>query len=324
MPGPEDITIDHATGVAFVASQRRMSDGKRLGVREMPGGAIYALDLSTTPPAERLLIDGQALNGPFHPRGCTFIAAHGARRFMVINARTKSDQVVEIFDVSGDSFADLRLSHVRTVEDADHLVSPNDLVALDGERFFAANDHGARSGIWRLLEDSVTLPLARVVFWDGARFHTVVEGMVFGNGIAIDRARRRLIVSSTRSRKLLVYGIPDDPTDGLDELDPVPLPGCPDNLEWDEDGWLWIGAHPSLLRLVMHVIGPSRHAPSQILRVRFNDAGGAEVEEVWRDDTGRTISASSVAAVHGSGPVRRLLIGQPFGNFACDCDLRDG
>jgi hypothetical protein len=42
---------------------------------------------------------------------------------------------------------------------------------------------------------------------------------------------------------------------------------------------------------------------------------------VWRDDTGEIITASSVAAVHGQGPVRRLLIGQPFGNYLLDCEL---
>ena len=308
--------------MAFVASQKRMSNsGKRLAVREMPGGAIHALDLATTPPEQRVLVDGAGLGGVFHPRGCTFIAADGARRFMVINARAAADQVVEIFDVRGDSFATVHLRHVRTVRDAQHLISPNDLVALDGDRFFAANDHGARTGLWRLLEDSMTLPLAPVVFWDGARFHKVVEGIVFGNGIAIDHARRRLIVASTRSRKLHLYGFPADPANGLEELDPVPLPGCPDNLEWDKDGALWIGAHPSMLRLVLHVIGPRRRAPSQVLRVRFDADGAADVEEVWRDNSGRVISACSVAAVHERGRARRLLIGQPFGNFVCDCDL---
>lgn len=33
--------------------------------------------------------------------------------------------------------------------------------------------------------------------------------------------------------------------------------------------------------------------------------------------------ASSVAAVYGKSPVRRLLIGQPFGDYLLDCDLAD-
>src|SRR5512144_391738 len=45
-------------------------------------------------------------------------------------------------------------------------------------------------------------------------------------------------------------------------------------------------------------------------------------EPVWCDETGTTISSSSVAAVRGKGPARRLLIGQPFGDFLRDCELR--
>jgi hypothetical protein len=198
IPGPEDIVIDHATSVAFVASQQRMSaSGELLKAEDIPGGSIFALDLTGTPLAKRLLADQASLSFPFHPRGCSFFAGtKGERRLMVISDRTAADHVVEIFDVVGEAFDAVGLRHVRTIVDADHIVSPNDLVALDGDRFYVANDHGARNVLLRSLED--------------------------------------------------LYGLP----------------------------------------------------------------------------TGETISASSVAAVHGTGSVRRLLIGQPFGNFLLDCELR--
>src|SRR5512132_3770480 len=94
------------------------------------------------------------------------------------------------------------LRHVRTIVDAEHIVSPNDLVALDADRFYIANDHGARNMLLRSLEDLYGLPLSTVVFWDGGRCHTVATGVVFANGIAIDRARRRIYVASTRSKKI--------------------------------------------------------------------------------------------------------------------------
>jgi hypothetical protein len=50
VPGPEDIVVDHAAAVAFSASQqRRSATGKLLGPADMPGGAIFALDLASEP-----------------------------------------------------------------------------------------------------------------------------------------------------------------------------------------------------------------------------------------------------------------------------------
>ena len=48
VPGPEDIVVDRTAAVAFSASQQRMSaTGKLLGPAEMPGGAIFTLDLAS-------------------------------------------------------------------------------------------------------------------------------------------------------------------------------------------------------------------------------------------------------------------------------------
>lgn len=325
IPGPEDIVIDHSASIAFVASQQRIwASGKLRAVEDMPGGSIFALDLTTVPPAKRVLADQASLDVPFHPRGCSFWGgSNGDRRLTVISDRSTTDHVVEVFDVVGDTFDAVGLRHVRTIVDADHIVSPNDLVALDADRFYVANDHGARNMLLRSLEDLYGLPLSTVAFWDGSRCHTVAEGIVFANGIAIDRGRQRLYVASTRSKKIHVFAWDADaPAKKAAEFEPIRLPGCPDNLEWDEEGNLWVGADPSFVQLALYAAGLHATAPSQVLRVSFDRAGAPHVEEVWRDDTGETISASSVAAVHGKGPARRLLIGQPFGNFLLDCELR--
>jgi arylesterase/paraoxonase len=320
IPGPEDIAIDHAAGIAFVASQQRLSaTGKLLEVGELPGGAIFALDLNHEPLAPRRLTHQEALGVPFHPRGCSlYCGAPGVRRLLVVSDRAAADHVVEVFDIDGD-----QLRHVRTVADPEHLISPNDLVALDGDRFYVTNDHGARSLLLRSLEDLCGLPWSTVAFWDGHGCHTVAKGIAFANGMALDPARGRLYVAATRSKKIHAYAWDaGDPAKELTDFDPIDLPGCPDNLEWDEDGHLWIGADPSFIKLALYAAGMSPTAPSLVLRLRFDGGIPPHVEEVWRDDTGEIISASSVAAVHGKGPTRRLLIGQPFGNHLLDCELR--
>ena len=128
---------------------------------------------------------------------------------------------------------------------------------------------------------------------------------------------------TSRSKRIRVFAWDADaPGKKGAELEPIRLPGCPDNLEWDEDGNLWVGADPSFVQLALYAAGLHATAPSQVLRVSFDRAGAPHVEEVWRDDTGETISASSVAAVHCRGATWRLLIGQPFGNFLLDCELQ--
>ncbi len=325
IPGPEDIVIDHDAGVAFIASQQRLSaTGKILSPEEMPGGAIFALDLNGEPSAKRALTDQAMLGFSFHPRGCSlYCGVAGERRLMVISDRTTTEHVVEFFDVVGGSFAAISLQHVRTVADSERLISPNDLVALDGDRFYVTNDHGTRSLLLRSLEDLCGLPWSTVVFWDGNRCHTVADRIAFANGIALDHVRSRLYVAATRSKKILAYAWDaGDPAKKLTDRAGIDLPGCPDNLEWDEDGDLWIGADPSFTKLALYVAGVLPAAPSLVLRLHFNGEEPPRVEDVWRDDTGEIISASSVAAVHGQGSVRRLLIGQPFGNHMLDCEVR--
>ena len=325
IPGPEDITIDHAANVAFVSSQQRRDEktGKIwLRPEDQPGGAIFALDLSGETLAKRLLTDQEALGFPFHPAGLSlFCGPNGERRLFVVNLRGTDDNAVEAFDVEGE-----RLRHVGTARDPEHLIGPNDLVALDGDRFYVTNDHGARQALLRVLEDGAALPWSTVVFYDGSHFHTVAKQIEHANGIALDHARRRLYVASTRTKKIYDYAWDaGDPARELTDRATIDLPGCPDNLEWDEDGNLWIGADPSFVKIVLYF--SLRHlmpkAPSLVLCLRF-DGGEKQprVESVFHDDTGETISASSVAAVHGRGTVRRLLIGAPIDDHLLDCELR--
>lgn len=323
IPGPEDIVIDHAANIAFVASQQRKSPaGKPLEPDKMPGGSIFALDLIAMPLAKRVLVDQASLKFPFHSRGCSFFAGNnGERRLMVISDRTAADHVVEIFDVVGDTFHTVGLQHVRTIVDADHIVSPNDLVALDGDCFYVTNDHGARNILLRTLEDLYGLPLSTVVFWDGSRCHTVAKGIGFANGIALDRTRGRLYVAATGSKEIHVYSWDAaNPANLLTEVHSIDLSACPDNLEWDEEGNLWIAGDPDFLKLFLYYKGYQPAAPSRVFCLPSDQSDNPY--EVWSDETGETISASSVAAVHGKGAVRRLLIGQPFGDFLLDCELR--
>ena len=64
-----------------------------------------------------------------------------------------------------------------------------------------------------------------------------------------------------------------------------------DNIEPDEDGNLWIGAHPNLLAFASYAAGKRETAPSEIIKV----SNSKEVESMFEDD-GNLISAISLAA----------------------------
>jgi arylesterase / paraoxonase len=89
-----------------------------------------------------------------------------------------------------------------------------------------------------------------------------------------------------------------------------------DNLEVDENGDLWIGAHPKLVAFLLHAAGLRRHSPTQVLRIPYVAGNYGSPEEVFRD-RGELLSGSSVAAVHEA----TLLIGSVFQGFLV-CELR--
>ncbi len=82
----------------------------------------------------------------------------------------------------------------------------------------------------------------------------------------------------------------------------------------DEEGNLWIGSHPRLLRVGAHAADPNELSPSQVLRISRGPEGRYVVSEVYLD-LGDQLSASSVAAVRGD----RLLIGGIFDARFLDC-----
>ena len=94
IPGPEDITIDHAADVAFVSSQQRRDEktGKIwLRPEDQPGGAIFALDLNGETLAKRLLTDQEALGFPFHPAGLSLFCGP-ERRAPVVRRQPSRDR----------------------------------------------------------------------------------------------------------------------------------------------------------------------------------------------------------------------------------------
>ncbi len=147
-----------------------------------------------------------------------------------------------------------------------------------------------------------------------ADFHFLDEGLRYPNGIAVSGSPtpQHAYVASTLDRKIRCYdwdGTPERAA--MTFTHEIDLPAAPDNLKWDQAGNLWLGAHPSLIKLVQYMYGGETPSPSEVLRVSGINTSNPVVESIWSDD-GRLLSASSAAVPYQSGTQKVLLIGSAF------------
>jgi arylesterase/paraoxonase len=298
---PEDITIDWNSGVAFISSLE---------------GAIYGLDLKN----DTLELVNLTQNLPsgivLHPHGISLYQDRdGENRLFAVNHPSKHNNTIEIFAVEPN-----RLRHLESISDQEGLlVSPNDIVAVGREQFYVTNDSGgSRSSFMQMTE--LLSPRGSVLYYDGNGHFTKVADRIAANGIAVDRTHKRLYVAAMQAKNVLVYQWEaDHPSRPLEKLDAIGLGTCPDNLEWDQEGDLWIGCHRSLILAFLYIGKLIKKAPSQVIRFRLTAAATPIVEEVFRDD-GKRLSASSVAAFYSTDAKQKLLIGSLDDHFLI-CDL---
>lgn len=300
IPGPEDITIDHRNGLAFVSSDVRPAARGSGPVR----GDVYGYDLNSPDPEPVNLT--RDFPGSFHPHGISLYSQAGCTRLFVVNHRPGADGI-EIFDVE-----EGRLCHLRTVE-GQLLSNPNDVLAVGPRCFYATNDHGSRTSLGKTLEDYLRLPRSNVVYFDGSRFTVAARGIRYANGINWSGDGRTVYVASTTGLRIRVYRR-DEATGALTFDRDVKLRTGVDNIEVDPAGSLWVGCHPKLLTFTRHFADPTLPSPSQVLKITLRPQRPPLVEELFLD-LGETLSASSVAAVYRDV----MLIGAVMGDRFLHC-----
>jgi arylesterase/paraoxonase len=300
----EDITVLQKTGMAFISSadRRPLFQGN-----QGQQGAIYAFDLTAENP--RLMNLTPDFTQEFHPHGMgLFTAQDGRSSLFVVNHR-QDDHFVEIFDYRQD-----KLVHRDSIRGA-LMHSPNDVVPVGPRSFYVTNDHGNSSELGRTLEEYLQLARSYVLYYDGSDFRVVAEGLAYANGINISRDGKTLYVAATVGGKIYVYDRELD-SGTLNLRDTVDLETGVDNIEVDDTGILWVGAHPKLLTYVAYSKDPQKLSPSQVLRVDIQETGSATVDEIFLDK-GDALSGSSVAAVFKD----RLLIGSVLDNRFLLCNV---
>jgi arylesterase/paraoxonase len=298
--GAEDIVIHHRAGIAFVSA----TDRREAMAGRPPHGAIYLYDLADS--GHRLRNLTPDASPEFHPHGVSLhVGADGHATLLVVN-HERGKNTIEVFRWDGHA-----LSHEKTLADP-LLVSPNDVHALDDERFFVTNDHANPPGFARTIEEYLQREISNVLYYDGARFREAAAGIGLPNGVNGSPDGRTLYVASTISGSIRLFDL--DPASGtLTPKGRIEIGSGVDNIDVDGDGRLWVAAHPKLLTFVRHVSDPNALAPSQVFRI---EPASRRVTEVYLD-LGSRLSGSSVAAFHEG----RLLIGPVFDPRFLDCRL---
>jgi len=307
--GAEDITVHSKTGMALIAAEDRHAANTGAATK----GAIWAYDLEAVAPKPVNLTTDLKIN--FHAHGLSLYQQGNGGTVMAVNHRGgggvfgSDDDSIEVFD-----YKDGKLVHRKTVEHP-LFKSVNDVVAVDGERFYATIDHGYSSGNMRKVEDYGRLSMAFVVYYDGETVSEVAGTFRYANGINVSHDGSLIYVAASTDGTLSILQRNKE-TGALNGRRDADLGTGVDNIEIAADGTIWIAGHPKLFDFLAHAKDPKKIAPSQVLKLTPN-AYRFDVEEVYLND-GSELSGSSVAAPYKN----RLLIGPVLDTKFLDCTMK--
>jgi arylesterase/paraoxonase len=204
---------------------------------------------------------------------------------------TINGEFIEIFKLK-----DLELTHIKTLEN-DLVSTPNDIVLLDEETFYLTNDHKFKTGFMRIIEDYMGLSISNVIFYDGKKFVEAAKGISYANGINYDKNRNLLFVASPRKFEIKIYERENN--NSLTFIEDIYCGTGVDNIEFDLENNLWIGAHPNLLHFNSYASGYNNASPSEIIKLQYFRKEDYKLETVYLEN-GEEMSGSTVAAPFGN------------------------
>lgn len=276
LKGAEDFTIDYENDFMIISAYDRAGEVRG----ENPTGGLYFMDLTRRPFAPVRLEDD--LGSGFHPHGISLLKLDSSSYQLLVVNHQNDEHTIEQFRFS----SPVQLTHERTF---DHplIVRPNDVVAVNATQFYFTNDHKYTEGLALQAENYLGLALANVVYCSGEDFFVAVDGIQYANGINISPDKKTLYVAAPRAFEIRAYDLMENGTASLSEV--YNAGTGVDNLEWDDQGRLWTGAHPNLLRFSAYAKLKKETAPSEVLFLQ-----NGKLEQVYLN-SGDQVSGSSVA-----------------------------
>lgn len=284
LSGAEDINVSTIDSFAIISSTDR---GVFPPVSEQYGG-LYYMELKSGEFNIKPLTT--KINKSFAPHGISMFKKDSIHKVMAIN-HTPKGHSIEVFTLDGKT-----LTLEKSLTD-DSMVSPNDIVMIDENRFYFTNDHNYTEGIGRFMEDYAGFSASNVIYFDGEHYTKVATRIAYANGINFDAKRNLLFVASPRKFLVKVYSRNSDGS--LEFIEDIDCKTGVDNIEFDTEGNLWIGAHPNLLRFTAYAKGKEDTSPSEIIKIEYRNTNDYTIETIYLED-GAVMSASTVAAPFGN------------------------
>lgn len=284
LKGAEDITVSYTDSFAIISATAR----QQFPPIGQEHGGLYLMELKSGNFVVKHLTANFDL--PFAPHGISMLKTDSSYTIAVVN-HTEDGHTIEFF-----SLYDEKLTHIRT-QKSTSLISPNDIVLLDEKRFYVTNDHGYEHGVGRLVEEYGNLAISNVVYFDGQDYSEAAGGISFANGINFDRERNLVFVASPRRFLVKVFQPNNDGT--LAFIENIPCGTGVDNIEFDQEGNLWVGCHPNLLHFSAYAKQKKEHSPSEIIKISYREKGDYTVKSIYEND-GSALSATSVACPYGN------------------------
>lgn len=279
LKGAEDIVVSDDGTFAIISATAR----KEFPASKQEYGGLYLMELTSGDFVIKHLTHDFGL--PFAPHGISMYRSDSIYTIAAVN-HTVDAHTIEFFEL-----ADGNLTHIRT-EKSSQFISPNDIALLDEKRYYVTNDHAYEHGLGRLLEDYGNLAISNVLYFDGQDFQIAADGISFANGINYDVNRNLLFVASPRRFLIKVFESQKDGS--LKFIEDIPCGTGVDNIEFDEEGNLWVGCHPNLLHFTAYAKQKTDISPSEILKIEYRAKGDYTVTSVYEND-GSQLSATSVA-----------------------------
>jgi len=128
------------------------------------------------------------------------------------------------------------------------MISPNEIVMIDENRFYFTNDHKYTRGFGKFIEEYAGLTIANVVYFNGKDYREVANKIAYAKDINYDQKRNLTYIASVGGFFVKAYSKNEDGS--LLLIEDIPCEIGVDNIEIDQSGNLWIGAHPNLLDIV--------------------------------------------------------------------------
>ncbi|EAR00983.1 SMP-30/gluconolactonase/LRE family protein [Maribacter sp. HTCC2170] len=281
--GAEDIMISRIDSFALISS----TDRAAFPPETVDKGGLYLIDLKNDDFEPIHLTKN--FKQPFAPHGISFFKTDSTYKVMAVN-HTQKGHSLEVFELY-----DKRMTHIKTLEHPS-MISPNDVVMIDEDRFYFTNDHKYTQGLGLLAENYLGLGISNVIFFDGSRYNEVANGIAYANGINIDNNRDLIFVASPRHFEVEVFAMNKDGTLTFNEA--IDCGTGVDNIEFDQEGNLWIGSHPNLLRFSSYAKGNKETSPSEIIKIDYRKKGDYSIEKIYVEE-GSEMSGSTVAATFG-------------------------